>query len=140
MIGKNIFNLNVDYKKRDKIMFKRKIDWKKQAGSIKRFRIDFSQLEQLISNNFIDLNMNQNDSPTVEIFYKFLCKYPQLKAVGYAVSPYRNDYRVSIDRITGNFEQWNEDIKKQLIYNLKTVFKDADEFKVDEKEVWVWYD
>ena len=135
-----MYNLNMDYKGRDKIIFGSEIDWKNQTGTAKRFSISFSQLKDLIHNDYIDLSHNTNESPTFEIFYKFLCKYPQLNVNGWAKSPYRRDYSVSIYGIEGNIEQWNEDLKKQLKEDLKAIFKNADEFIVSEKEVWVWYD
>lgn len=91
--------LNRDYEKRDKIIFGA-YEPDKYYGGIRRFqRLDFGKMEELVANNFVDLDDAQNLAPTAGVFYSFLKKYPFYYVGGYAVSPNRDDYRVSFDEL-----------------------------------------
>ena len=91
--------LNRDYKKRDEIIFGA-YEPDKYSGDIRRFqRLDLNKMEELVANNFVDLDDTQNLAPTAGTFYSFLKKYPFYYVGGYVVSPDRYDYRVSFDEL-----------------------------------------
>jgi hypothetical protein len=91
-------------------------------------------LEQLISNKFIDPEDQQNNSPRVKDIYNFMKNNPQVYAYGYAVSPKRKDYRVSIEGLVVNKKDVSEDLKQAFFDFCKT----ADEIHIDDGLVSWW--
>lgn len=128
-------NLNRDYKKRDKILGMN-VKWdKKTLGTYRIEQVNLDTLNLLVSNNFIDLEERQNESPSVKEFMQFLEKQPSFRAHGYAVGPKRNDYRVTLEGIL---------IKEKFITkDLKIAFyefcKEADEI-ITKGDLWCWWD
>lgn len=123
------FSYNKDYVSRDKIL-KLNVDWQKdKTGGIKEFEeIDVKTFETLLVQKYIDPSDSQNESPTAKEFFQFMCKYPSIKAYGYAVSPKRNDYRVTIEGIY----VLNKDITPNLKKDFMEFCKSADEISTDE--------
>lgn len=92
-------NLNPDYKRRDKILGI-SVDWGQQKGGIYEFDdLSRKELSLLIEENFIDLNEKQNEAPSTKDFLKFIEDFPQFTIGGYAVSPSRKDYRVTLNAL-----------------------------------------
>jgi len=129
------FIFNRDFINRDKILGI-KIDWKSHKNGIASLKsIDFSTLNKLISEKYIDPTSSQNNSPIVKKFYDFLEIHKIVKATGYAVSPFREDYGVTIDGIFLKRDQITKD--------LKIVFfefcKDADDIGTQD-DLYCWWD
>lgn len=71
-------------------------------GGIEYFEnLTINKFKMLLDEGFIDPKDCQNESPSAYDFYNFMFKYPELNAHGYAVSPERDDYRVTIEGLAG---------------------------------------
>ncbi len=95
------FIFNRDVKRRDDLLGIRG-EWAdlKNSHSVRDFDyIDVHILKELIDHKYIDPLDTQNESPSVEEIFVFMSKNPIVQAKGYAVSPFRKDYRVSIDTL-----------------------------------------
>lgn len=104
-------HLNRDLKGTD-IAHSNEVYDKYYVGGIKYFNnLTVNKLEELVNENFIDPNSISSDAygcPTVAEFIKFAHKIKQLEDTdnlditfgGYAVCPEREDYRVSIYKIS----------------------------------------
>ena len=131
--------MNKDFEKRDKIIQDNclKIDTE-YLGGIRRFDcLSLSGLEQLIENQFIDLEEQQNSAPTIRKLYEIGKKFAnlgyELKYSGYVVSIDRSDYRTSIDEINGDFDNISDNELLGIIDNLSYT---ADEVLNDR----IWWD
>jgi hypothetical protein len=60
---------------------------------------DANDVAALIDAKFVNPYESQNEAPTVWEIFQLQCRYPQVLASGYVVSPDRPDYRTSIDDI-----------------------------------------
>lgn len=131
--------LNKDVIKRDEIISKYSSKFEDiYLGGIKRFsKLSLDGLKILIEEGYVDIDDRQNYSPTidklVELGKKFQQNDMKLLYSGYAVSVDRDDYRVSIDAIYGDFENITDLELKQEIENLS---KTADEVSNDR----IWWD
>ena len=106
----------------EEIIFKKKINWSDSLG-IERFQnIDISTLKSLKEIGCLDLGDRQNNSPTAGEFMKFMEKHPNVKCHGYMVSPFRRDYRITLEGLEcyENIADVKEDFEQ---------FRDADEYK-----------
>lgn len=132
------FQFNRDYQKRDRLLHI-KVNWlneKDSNGGIEEFEgLDVKTLEELLLDGFIDPWSYQNASPTVAEVFRFMVKYPQVLAGGYAVSPFREDYRVSITEIYVD----RNDVNSQLINDFKEFCNSADELSI-EGDLRGWWD
>lgn len=132
------FEVNRDYQKRDRLLDIH-VNWLKEEesnGGIEEFEgLDAKTLEELLLNGFIIPWSCQNASPTVAEIFQFMNKYPQVLASGYAVSPFREDYRVSIDRIYVD----QDNVNPQLSYDFNEFCKSADELSTDG-DLRGWWD
>lgn len=109
------FNYNLDYGIRDSLL-KLEVDWEDKMNRVVKFepfRIDI--LESLINEKFINPQDRQNNSPTVNEMLGFMRKYPAVFAYGYAVTPKRRDYRVSLEGLAVNQEDVTEELKKAFL-------------------------
>lgn len=129
--------MNKNFKKRDTIIKNNclKIDSDYKFG-IKRFRcLSLNGLEQLIDNQFIELDEQHNSAPTIKELYEIGKKFAQagykLQYSGYVVSINRDDYRTSIDEINSDFDNITNDELLKIINNLS---KNADE--VSNERIW----
>lgn len=129
------FSYNKDYVSRDKLL-NLNVDWNTdKTFGIKRFEeIDVKTFETLIVQNFIDPSNSQNASPTAKEFFQFMCRYPSVKAYGYAVSPKRNDYRITIEGIY----VLNKDITPSLKKDFMNFCKNADEISTNNGLLSWW--
>lgn len=123
---------------RDKILFGEAVDWKKRGGGgTEHFEnLTFENLEKLFTLGVIDPEDTQNDSPTMQEYREVMKKNPCFTAHGYAVSPEREDYRVTIEGLDG--ENMTEDQLQMFIEG----FRYADTFSVNlkKKTAHCWYD
>lgn len=93
------FIFNHDYRLRDSLL-EIKVDWEDEDthGGISGFdSIDRELLEELLKRKFINPDFRQNQSPTIAQFLDFMRRHSAVRAFGYAVSPFRDDYRVAIE-------------------------------------------
>lgn len=125
---------NVD--ERDKIIFGEKYKQNKYLGGCRSFSdLDVDALKQLIDMNFIDLEECQNFSPSVEEFYEFMKSHPCITCHGYAVSPERSDYRVTIEGL-----EYIGIVTMEMLVDFVDMFREADEFSVSTNGLYCWYD
>lgn len=134
-----MFNNNLDYKRRDELIFGDACPPEEQwAGGIRRFSISPSTLKQLLEERFINPEDSQNDSPTAREFsefFQFVSDPEEWRANGYAVSHDREDYRVSIEGCESNCNLSSDD----LIAFTK-LFRSADEFELEPNRAYCWFD
>jgi hypothetical protein len=93
------FSHNRNYRQRDAFLGIT-VNWENEDdhGGITSFdHIDVDMLSKLLSEKFINPNDRQNESPYIYQFFDFMKRYPATRAFGYAVSPLREDYRISIE-------------------------------------------
>jgi len=138
--------LNQDYKTRDAIIaeFPRfnKLDWINEQ-SIYHFEIPLGTLDRLLDLKFADPQERQNEAPPIRSFQRLahhLMKNHQdnIKWItfgGYAISPEREDYRISIDTITieGYFDEY-------LLLTLIKFGLKADELRLTKDDFRAWWD
>lgn len=129
--------LNDKFNIRDNIIFGKPINWGiSNIGKIIKFKnLSFNKLKTLKQQNFLDPNETQNDSPTIQEIMDFMEINPKFTAHGYAISPNRDDYRISIEGVylQGGYT------KKEL-KNFTKLFNDADDFQIKDTELYAWYD
>lgn len=128
---------------RDEILFGAPVNWEEDgAGGIEHFQnATYEQIEQLVADNFADINEKQNDSPSIGTFLDFMHDFPGLTAHGYVVSPYRDDYRVTVEGL---------EFKGKITPEMRKVFSQfkkrgpdwnsADEFELKPNYFRCWWD
>jgi len=105
------------------------------SGGCESFEIGVAQLKELFDNNFIEPLSRHNDAPENEEILGFMEAYPDFKAGGYAVSPERHDYRVSIDRIVLDRKPTPDEM-----IEFTQMCRYADEFQCDLTGCFAWFD
>jgi hypothetical protein len=124
-----MFKFNTNQKRRDEILgITCKDDYERFED------INVETLKILLDEKFADPEETQNYSPSIQEFYEFMVKYPEFRAIGYAVGRGRSDYRVSIEGLEGKGKT------KQALFDFISEFRNADEFDVDEDGQRCWYD
>lgn len=115
------------------------VNWLKEEesnGGIEEFEdLNVKTLEELLLNRFIVPWCCQNASPTVAEIFRFMAEYPKVLARGYAMSPFREDYRVAIDGIYVD----RNDVFPQLQEDFSEFCKSADELSTDD-DFRGWWD
>lgn len=130
-----IFQLNTDYKKRDKLLGI-SIDWQTVPSGTKEIKfIDYRTIEQLMKNNFLNPNDRQNESPSASEILAFLQLHPTVFAHGYVVSPYREDYRITLEGIQVKPKDTTVETKLAVF----EFCKDADEV-LTTSGLYCWWD
>ena len=127
----------VNVNQRDRILFGEDYDPRKYLGGIRRFSgLDYKRLKELFRLDVIDPDDRQNDAPNSAAFLEFLHDHAWFTAEGYAVSPERNDYRVSLEGV-----DCDGDFSPEDLVDFVMTFRFADEFSVDTEEgLHCWYD
>ena len=97
--------------------------------------LTLAALEELVARNFIDLEEQQNDAPTVREILEFMRKHPTFTAHGYAIDKSRDDYRVSIEGVMAT----DFSVEKDLFAFIE-LFRFADEFDVSPEQLYCWFD
>ena len=123
--------------RRDMLLFGETYDEKKYFGGVRRFdSLDVQTASKLLNNGFVDPDENQNGSPTASEIIDFCLEYPDNWTIhGYAVSPKRDDCRVTFEGVASNAELSIEEIT-----DFVTLFRFADEFSIGDNGAWCWYD
>jgi hypothetical protein len=118
-------------------------------GGTKRFTgLSVERLSKIIELDLCDVEDRQNDAPTIAAFHKFMQKWPDLKAHGYAVHHSRKDYRLSIEGLELRVNSVDLDepafMKKfrQLAAEFKKFCKGANDLRVEIKNgrLYSWWD
>jgi hypothetical protein len=133
--------MNKDYKRRDEIIFGGYWEDRYKYGGCANDTIDYKQLKSLIDEDFIDMDECQNDSPTTQDFVDAISGYEDnVLFEVYAISPQRDDYRVTIEGIELTVPMTDLD---QFIYFIEQ-FRYADEFEIhsdnDYFYIRAWWD
>ncbi len=129
--------LNPDFAERDRLLFGRKINWAADdSGGIERFEwVSAETLKELVAKGYADPGDAQNSSPTLGEFIRFLERFPDVKAHGYAVSPEREDYRVTVEGL-----QYVGEVGDDLRREFRKLNRHADDFVCTDDELYCWYD
>ena len=90
------------------------------------------EVKWLVENGYLDVNDAQNYSPTAGEFWRFLDKYPDFTAFGYAISPDREDYRITIEGIKA--PEFPE--TKEKLVDFFNLCRFADELELDPPRAW----
>jgi hypothetical protein len=131
-----MFEFNHDAEQRDSIIFG---DYKPEYYfSIARFEgLSFSALEKLVTLGFADPEDAQNDAPQIQEFLDFMRGHPTAMAHGYAVSPSRDDYRVSIEGLYIA----PKDMTVDLLEDFVAFCRFADDFSASMPDgCYAWWD
>lgn len=126
--------LNDNVMLRDIIIFG-KYDPDNYMGGICRFKISLDTLQELVDNNFIDLDECQNGSPSAQEFLTYMRKWNGYYAHGYTVDIVRDDYRITLEGIG---KDTPADSQEELDAFME-LCKDADELS-HKDELYAWWD
>jgi hypothetical protein len=131
-----------DHKQRDLIL-KGFFDEKDYFGGTRRFsKLPLQLLELLVAENHADEEDYQNNAPTIRDLITFAKQMKdkgfEFQFHGYAISPDRDDYRISIDGIS--IKYYFDNYNYINIKAIKNFFKNADEKNEDEGYLYFWYD
>lgn len=120
---------------RDVILFGEPYKKEKYMGGVRYFSgLDKDGLKQLLDFKFADPECCQNDAPSIQEFYEFLCKHPLITCHGYAVDPRRSDYRVSIEGV-----EYEGVVTMEMFVDFMDSFRLADELNASEGYLYCWY-
>ena len=122
---------------RDMILFNELYDEQKYSmGGIRKIEsILFEDYVDLLRVGAIDPYDRQNDAPCADEIMKFVWAHPNFYAFGYAVSPQRDDYRVSIEGVA-----CTEEYSLQDVWDFFEVFPYPDELTIQKGLLRCWYD
>ena len=130
-----MFKYNMDYKVRDSMLHFRNPEKAKDDYDVLWFDgLEPETLEKLIDLRFADPKERQNYSPSTAEFLEFLNENDEFTAIGYVVSPNRDDYRLTIEGV----EAYGCD--ERQIYNFVNMFRKADEFEMTPVYQRAWFD
>lgn len=118
--------MNKNYTERDTILFG-SYEPIHYCGGVRYFQnLTLETLNKLIKKDYIDLYECQNDSPTTEEFREYAQTNDNVVFGGYAVSPDREDYRITITTINQDLKDADEML--EFVQN----FRYADDFEVEK--------
>jgi hypothetical protein len=135
--SKRPFEINRDYKLRDAIL-QIDVDWERDEfrGDLMHFdAIDIVQFKGLLVNRFINPNDIWNNAPSVRSFFTFMAENPGTRAHGYAISPFREDYRITIEGLLVAPDDATSEIRDAF----KNFSETADDVKIGAM-LWCWWD
>ena len=131
--------MNKDYAQRDKILFG-EYNPDKYLGGCRNFTCSKEVMQTLVENDYIDPNECQNYSPMTKEFMEILHDIDNVRFNGYAISPDRDDYRLTIDGVDVEIEDTDYDNISLLVES----FHYADEFNFshdgDSYFLHAWWD
>lgn len=122
---------------RDRWLFGTDYDPGLYSGGTRYFELTADALREAVEKGYIDENERQNYGPTVREFLDFV-SWSQINwsFEGYAVSPERHDYRMTVDAI---FME-GECLSIEEICAFAEAFRSADEFTLAPFEARAWWD
>jgi hypothetical protein len=129
-------SLNRDWRTRDKLLGI-SVQWGKDdlGGTIHIDRIEATTIQQLIAGNFIDPQDRQNEGPSVARLLSFMLQHSGSYSFGYAVSPTRSDYRVSLEGVIVPKRY----VTPRALKEAHELCKNADEASF-RPEIYCWWD
>ena len=131
-------DMNRDVARRDALLG---ITGQRASGGIIRYEdLDGSRLGTLIDERFADPDCAQNESPTIAEFLSFLQEYPEARVYGYAVSPERSDYRVSVEGATVDLGEVAPSRREAVRAAFARLSETADEAETDGDALHCWCD
>lgn len=95
----SIGGLNGDTARRDDLLASTEASCDEYGGIRPFIGMEAGTLAALIAEGFLEADSRQNDSPTAAEFLAYMEANEGVTAIGYAVSPERSDYRVTIEGI-----------------------------------------
>lgn len=119
--------MNKDYETREHVIFNEAFNSRNYSGGIRRFTCNTETLRNLYLSDFIDGDERQNESPSTTEFLDYVDDYPNVTFECYAVSPERDDYRITVEAINIVIPETDYDA---VSYFTET-FRYADEFNLD---------
>ncbi|MUG94344.1 hypothetical protein F7734_18965 [Scytonema sp. UIC 10036] len=140
LLNPSDFTCNRDYLTRDNIIFGSSLQWEEICGGAKNFdRLTVEQLQQLVDLGFASPIEKQNFSPAICEFLTFGRIQKSRGFVftfeGYVISPFREDYRVSIDGIV-----FNGMVSQELIDDFEAFITSPDELDIKPNYLRAWWD
>lgn len=128
--------LNPDHQRRDQLLGLT-VDWAEgSGGGVAWFEsLGLDALEALFAEGFVDPLDRQNAAPTAGEFLEYLRRFPAATVHGYAVSPEREDYRVSVEGLF--MARQHVTFRARLRARALCRRTDAREFRGD---LYCWYD
>ena len=118
--------------------------YKYYNGGCRSFKgVSLDVIKELVKNDFLKLDERQNDSPSTQEMIKvaddILEKDPAAKILfeGYAVTPFRNDYRVTITTI---ILISSKNIDDPIYESFIDLIKNADEIDKRDNFIYAWWD
>lgn len=106
-----------------------------ECGGTQRFKnLKLETLKKLIFLCFVDLGERQNESPSIKKFLAFMEKYPSFTAHGYVVNHPRDDYRLTIEGLSG------ESVIPEEVLEFAKFNRLADEFDCETGYQRSWWD
>ena len=129
-----MMELNKNDKERQRILGIEGNDYS-MGGTTRIRELTLAQLDELLEKNFADPEDAQNNAPTFQEIRDFIAAHPDFVAHGYAVSPERYDYRVSLEGIKLDRKPTEEELRDFVNF-----FRYADEFECEEDGCYAWYD
>lgn len=124
--------------KRDWIIFGEPYDKERYPGGCRRFDgLTIDQIDQLDELGIIDHNECQNDSPSIGEIIEFIqgMNSDGWYVHGYCVCAERSDFRITFEGVGKK----TAPTMKEMIKFVK-MFRDADDFEMDEDGMYCWYD
>ena len=132
--------LRIKTNERDQIIWGENYDFDKYLGGCRHFEgVGILELEALLDAGFLDPEETQNGSPTVREMMSFVrhCDVPtDWEFEGYAISPERDDYRVTIEGLYYN----GTNLTLDELLAFTNEFHWADEFEVAYDYARAWWD
>lgn len=133
---KHFSGLNNDVDTRDIILFGEGYNSEKYFGGSRSFTgIGAEELRALMELEFIDPEDGTSYGPTNKDMYDFVNAYDGCVCFGYAISPERRDYRVTIEGIS-----YKGNVSIDMMEEFINEFRFADDFICNRNELYCWYD
>ena len=131
--------MNKNYKRRDEIIFGA-YKKEKYSGGVRRFNCSRETILNLLEEDFISPDECQNCSPYVKDFVEYTEGIDETKFECYAVSPDRDDYRVSIEGVDFIIPDTDYDKVTMAV----DISRSADEFSFEHAKtnyyIHAWWD
>ena len=122
--------------KRDQIIFGEDYNKDSYLGGIRRFDcLEADDLHALLDADLADREDKHNYAPSFGEIMKFLDSHPNFWAHGYAVSPERDDCRVSLEGVECGSVYDLSDVQ-----DFFSVFKCPDDVSVTKTGMYCWFD
>jgi len=129
--------LNTNWKERDRIIFGKSVEY---GGGICHFQdMTLDTLRELIAKGYADPEGQQNDSPMTEELADLMARHPGLTAHGYVVSFERDDYRVSVEGVSGIVKHTEDLLDVLHLCRMADEFDVESDFSVGFK-IRAWWD